>query len=76
MAKKDTLMAEAAVAEADVEPTVQIFIPLADDENSGINVDQTETVIINGEVTRIKRGEYVNVKIPVFLQLKNKYPRL
>jgi len=39
-------------------------------------VDQHETVIINGRVTRIRRGEFVEVKVPVFMQLKQRYPNL
>lgn len=59
-----------------IEPTVTVFIPLAQDQGSDIAVDQTETVIINGKVTRIRRGEYVDVKVPVFLQLKQRYPSI
>jgi hypothetical protein len=39
-------------------------------------IDQTETVTINGVNTRIKRGEYVDVKVPVFLQLKQRFPSI
>lgn len=59
-----------------IEPVVRVFIPLAEDNNSDITVDQTETVVINGKVTQIRRGEYVDVKVPVFLQLRNRYPNL
>lgn len=59
-----------------IEPMVTVFIPLAEDTSSDIAVDQTETVVINGKVTRIRRGEYVSVKVPVFLQLRNRYPNL
>lgn len=59
-----------------VEPTVRVCIPLAQDQDSSVAIDQTETVIINGKTTLIKRGEYVDVKVPVFLQLKQRYPNL
>jgi hypothetical protein len=49
---------------------------LAPDSEDGIQVDQTEHVTINGNTTLIPRGQYVNVKIPVFLQLKTRYPFL
>ena len=58
------------------EPTVRVLIPRSDDEASDVAVDQTENVVINGKVTQIRRGEYVDVKVPVFLQLKNRYPNL
>ena len=58
------------------EPTVRVFIPLAEDSESDLAVDQTEHVTINGVVTSIRRGEYVNVKVPVYMQLKNRYPNL
>ena len=59
------------------EPTVRVFIPKLDESEYGdLKIDQAETVIINGKVTRIKRGEYVDVKVPVFLQLKQRYPNL
>ena len=53
-----------------------MFIPLAEDSESDLAVDQTEHVTINGLVTSIRRGEYVNVKVPVYMQLKNRYPNL
>ena len=58
------------------EPMVQITLPLLEVDETGAKVDQTEHVTINGETTIIKRGEYVSVKIPVFLALKVKYPNL
>ena len=59
-----------------VEPTVRIFLPLVEETGTEVTVDQTENVIINGSVTQIRRGEYVDVKVPVFLQLKQRYPNL
>ena len=59
-----------------VEPTVRIFLPLVEETGTEVTVDQTENVIINGKVTQIRRGEYVDVKVPVFLQLKKRYPNL
>ena len=59
-----------------VEPTVRIFLPLVEETGTEVTVDQTENVIINGKVTQIRRGEYVDVKVPVFLQLKQRYPNL
>ncbi len=59
-----------------LEPTVRIFLPLAEETGTEVHVDQTENVIINGVVTQIRRGEYVEVKVPVFMQLKQRYPNL
>jgi len=59
-----------------VEPTVRVFLPLAEETGTEVAVDQTENVIINGKVTQIRRGEYVDVKVPVFMQLKQRYPNL
>ena len=59
-----------------LDPVVRIFIPLAEENGGEGKVDQTENVIINGKVTQIRRGEYVDVKVPVFLQLKQRYPNL
>jgi len=59
-----------------VEPVVRIMLPLIEETGTEAVVDQTENVIINGKVTQIRRGEYVDVKIPVFMQLKQRYPNL
>ena len=59
-----------------LEPTVRVFLPLLEVAGDGAAVDQTENVIINGNVTQIRRGEYVDVKVPVFLQLRQRYPGL
>lgn len=58
------------------ESTVRIFLPLVEETGTEVTVDQTENVIINGKVTQIRRGEYVDVKVPVFMQLKQRYPNL
>ena len=79
--KKEALDTTAVVIEkkaeeVSIEPLVTIFLPLAEDQGSDIAVDQTETVVINGKVTQIRRGEYVDVKVPVFLQLRQRYPSI
>lgn len=62
--------------EAKIEPTVRVYIPLIEDQNTDVTIDQSEEVIINGKVTQIRRGEYVDVKVPVYLLLKQRYPNL
>ena len=78
MAKKvDTLMVETPVQEtvAD-EPRVRVYLPLLESEGAGVHIDQYEHVTVNGETTLVRRGEYVDVTVPVFIQLKNKFPHL
>lgn len=58
------------------EPVVRIMLPFLEENGAEAAVDQTENVIINGRVTQIRRGEYVEVKAPVFMQLKQRYPAL
>lgn len=57
----------------DYEPRVRITLPLLEEEE-GVKVDQTEQVIINGEITNIRRGVPVDVKASVFMLLKQRYP--
>jgi hypothetical protein len=62
-------------------PRVTIFLPELEDPGSeGLKVDQYEHVTIANEVKetnyRIHRGEWVEVPVPVYVQLKNKYPKL
>lgn len=57
------------------DPRVRIYLPLLESEGS-IAPDQTEVVILNGNTTLIKRGEFVDVKPEVFIILKSKYPNL
>ena len=59
-----------------LEPVVRICLPIVEETSPEVKADQTENVIINGVVTQIRRGEYVDVKVPVFLQLKQRYPNL
>lgn len=62
------------------EPRVRVLLPLLEDDGSGVTVDQYEHVSISNEsgdnFVRVKRGEYVDVTVPVFLQLKQRYPNL
>ena len=62
-------------------PRVTVFLPkLMDSDDEGVKVDQYEHVTIANEmkedVTYVRRGEYVDVPIPVFMALKEKYPKL
>lgn len=63
------------------EQTVSVFIPALEDSGSeGIKVDQYEHVTIANEVKencyKVLRGEFVQVPVSVYIQLKNKYPKL
>ena len=56
---------------------VRVYIPKREDEEgSNVKIDPYEHVTINGRTTLIRRGEYVDVTIPVYIQLKNKYPNI
>lgn len=62
--------------ETNEETTVSVFIPLLEDQGSEVAVDQTVNVTINGKVTQIRRGEHVEVKVPVFIQLRNRFHQI
>ena len=62
--KAEEVMAE---PEAEEEELVTVMIPLIPGE------DPVETVIINGYITQIKKGEQVKVKPNVAEVLANKY---
>ena len=62
-------------------PRVRVFIPAPpESEDEGVKIDMYEHVTIANEKgedhTRILRGEWVEIPVPVYLQLKNKYPKL
>jgi len=62
-------------------PTVPVFIPaLEGSGDNGLKVDQYEHVTIAneaGEVCwKILRGETVEVPVPVFIVLKERYPKI
>lgn len=55
---------------------VTIYIPVDKGSEDGSNVDQNDYVTINGKTTKVPRGQYVEVTVPVFQQLRNRYPNL
>ena len=62
-------------------PYVDVFLPELDGGGEdGMKVDQYEHVTLANEeketMYRIHRGEHVSVPVPVFLALKEKYPKL
>ena len=62
-------------------PTVSVFLPeLEEPGEEGMQVDQYEHVTIQNEegkeVFLVHRGEHVDVPVPVFMVLKEKYPKL
>ena len=72
----DNITVSTPVEAAVVEPRVSIYIHKTADDESGEKVDPFERVTINGEGTNVMRGERVEVTIPVFVQLRNKFPNL
>lgn len=61
-------------------PRVRIFIPKIEGDGS-VTIDQFEHVTISNEkgepqVTRIHRGEWVDVPVNVYMTLKERYPDL
>ena len=88
MPKKDILSEASDLTTAVVKdekkytgPYVQIFLPeLENSGEEGMPVDQYEHVTIANEVGkevyRVHRGEHVSVPVPVFMALKEKYPKL
>ena len=62
-------------------PMVPVIIPeLENSGNNGLKVDQYEHVTIANEekedIYYVRRGEHVDVPVPVFLQLKERYPKI
>lgn len=62
-------------------PKVMVFLPaLEDSGEEGIKVDQYEHVTLANErgekIYYVKRGEYVEVPVEVFIALKERYPKL
>lgn len=62
-------------------PYVSVFLPtLEGGDDEGMKVDQYEHVTIANEdketVYYVHRGEHVDVPVPVFIALKEKYPKL
>lgn len=55
------------------QPLVRILLPRAEESGDGPGTDQTEQVILNGRVTSIRRGEYVDVKPAVYMALRQRY---
>ena len=73
---KSNITAAAPIQVVEEEPRVRVFIPKNEDDDAGMKVDPYEHVTINDETTLIRRGEYVDVTVPVFIQLRNKYPNI
>ena len=64
-----------------IGPYVDVFLPaLEDSGNGGMKVDQYEHVTIANEVKetcyKVLRGEHVSVPVPVFIALKERYPKI
>ena len=62
-------------------PMVEVFIPALEDSGSnGLKVDQYEHVTVANEekedIYYVRRGERVEVPVPVFLQLRERYPKI
>lgn len=63
------------------EVRVRIMLPMREEDTApGLNVDHYEHVTISNETgdqtIYVKRGEWVDVTIPVFQQLRNRYPNI
>ena len=83
-AKKETTAVMDPTISAKIAPaapkknTAKVFVtlPLREDSGSGFTEDQNEYVTINGKTTKVPRGEPVEVTVPVYIQLRNRYPSI
>ena len=61
-------------------PYVSVFLPELEDTGGGMKVDQFEHVTIANEdgeeCYKVLRGSHVDVPVPVFIALKERYPKL
>lgn len=62
-------------------PTVEVFLPeLENTGSNGLKVDQYEHVTIANmekeDIYYVRRGERVEVPVPVYIALKAKYPKI
>ena len=61
-------------------PMVRIFLPPPENADEGSKVDMYEHVTIANEkgqkIWYVLRGEWTEVPVPVFVALKEKYPKL
>ena len=62
-------------------PRVRVFLQkLEDSGDEGVKVDQYEHVTLANEkgetCYKVLRGEWVDIPVPVFLALKERYPKL
>lgn len=74
--KPDALTAVTSSAKKkDDTPRVRIFIPEPPSE-SGTATDHYEHVTIDSKTTLVRKGEWLDVPVDVFLQLRNRYPKL
>lgn len=59
-------------------PRVSIKLPLREEDSIGLNVDRHEHVTISNELGTntdyVERGKLVEVSVPTFIQLKQKFP--
>lgn len=77
MATKNDIVTEIPAEEQKQEEIrVRVILPLNSMDESGLKIDQYEHVTVNGNTTLIKRGEYVDVTVPVYLQLRNKFKNI
>jgi len=61
----------------DNTPRVRVLIPFPEADDTSLKLDPYEHVTINGEKPiYVKKGEYVDVPVPVYLQLRNRYPNI
>jgi len=84
MAKKEDVIIEPIdeltsvtpiVHKKDNIPRVPVYIPnREEDSDKNVKIDPYEHVTINGVTTLVKRGVHVEVPVPVYIQLKNKFP--
>ena len=81
-AVEDTLTITSVEKEPDyVGPYVDVFIPaLEENGDGGMKVDQYEHVTIANETKetcyKVLRGERVPVPVPVYIALKERYPKI
>ena len=76
MLANDSMLAKAEISKKSSVPIVSLMLPVPAESETGVNRVIVETITLNGKRKTLPRGEMIEISVPEYMLLRNKFDKI